>query len=309
MANELFRPYSSAYTVYALARNLADGTVRDVGGAAWETWADGDRDDYIITMTDMGGDLHMGDFPTGVVVSTRVLIEYFEQAGGSPAATDMTLGWVEGEWNGTQLIDVSVSSLLPTTGYQVTLTAQLAGSGTPVVGCEVDVWTTEMGGSGVRYVKGVTDSSGQFQFLAGAATYYVYLFDPAHTVFTVPETIVVTGVSVFTLEGAAFAPGHVVPGAVTVYDWEHLADGRTAIEGAAVAAWPTDKGEYWSAGGIGHREDKARVTTDATGYWELVLVPGKEYDFDLQATRSIVYRRVELPASGSVQLSSLTPTG
>lgn len=194
------------------------------------------------------------------------------------------------------------------TGSRVTITVQETG-GTRIPGAVVQI----MDRTGtVRLWVGLTDASGQVRMmLPGTAlapkTYPVYLSDLAHHTFTAPETLTVAGTTAVTYIGVAFAPGHIEPGSVLIYDWEYDAGGVTPVVGGLVCAWTTKAGEFQAAGGIGYIPQKKEATTDTAGYWEMCLAPGKDYDFDMQPIRGVVYRRVRIPASGTARLSTLLP--
>lgn len=108
MANELFfTGAGDSLTIYAIVRRKSDAKVWNTANAAFETWANGTIGDYDIALTTQGGDLYLGDFPSGIAVGTRVLIQYYAQSGGSPAITDSIKLTVEGTWNGAEVASAS----------------------------------------------------------------------------------------------------------------------------------------------------------------------------------------------------------
>ena len=112
MANELFfTGAGDALTIYAVIRRKSDAKVWSVANSAFETWANGSVGDYDVALTTQGGDLYLGDFPSGITVGTRVLIQYYSQAGGSPAITDSIKLTVEGTWNGAEVASASSVSI------------------------------------------------------------------------------------------------------------------------------------------------------------------------------------------------------
>ena len=108
MANELFfTGAGDALTIYAIIRRKSDAKVWSVANSAFETWANGSIADYDTALTTQGGDLYLGDFPSALTVGTRVLIQYYSQAGGTPAITDSIKLTVEGTWNGAEVASAS----------------------------------------------------------------------------------------------------------------------------------------------------------------------------------------------------------
>lgn len=91
-------------TLYVLARLESTGTVWNVTNAALETYSAASLASYAIDLTDEGGDLYSGDIPTDLPSGTYRFF-YYEQAGGSPATTDLILKSPVRAWNGTVLAD------------------------------------------------------------------------------------------------------------------------------------------------------------------------------------------------------------
>lgn len=102
MAAELETTYQGASaSLYVILRRHSDAKVWDVTNTTWATWADGSIGDYDIAMTDKSGDLYQADFPTSIAAGTRVRAYYYEQAGGSPATTDLILFSEDMVWDGS----------------------------------------------------------------------------------------------------------------------------------------------------------------------------------------------------------------
>lgn len=108
MSNELFfTGAGDSLTIYAIIRRKSDAKVWSVANSAFETWANGSIADYDTALTTQGGDLYLGDFPSALTAGTRVLIQYYSQAGGTPAITDSIKLTVEGTWNGAEVASSS----------------------------------------------------------------------------------------------------------------------------------------------------------------------------------------------------------
>jgi uncharacterized phiE125 gp8 family phage protein len=131
MAGELFTTYEVAGTdVYAIIRRLSDFYVWDTTTSAFVVWADGDVADYDVDLTDVGGDLYKGDFPSSIAAGDYRIF-YYERAGGVPALTDTFIESIDRHWNGAALVDTSVVTLSPyalTTVVKVKRLLHLAAS-------------------------------------------------------------------------------------------------------------------------------------------------------------------------------------
>ncbi len=101
---------AAAANLYVVLRRPSDAKVWN--GTAWATWADGNIATYAIVLTDKGGDLYQGDFPTAATAGLY-RITYYLQAGASPATTDTALETAQEQWNGVALVDTSVVTLSP----------------------------------------------------------------------------------------------------------------------------------------------------------------------------------------------------
>lgn len=97
MSSELRLSYNGSATLYAIIRDTATGYVWN--GSALVAWVNGDIASYDIPLTSAGGDLYTADFPSGVTGGTYRVF-YYEQAGGSPATTDLLLGVDDMGWDG-----------------------------------------------------------------------------------------------------------------------------------------------------------------------------------------------------------------
>ena len=87
--------------LYAIIRRVVDGYVWN--GLTFVEWADGDIGDYDVPLTSAGGDLYQADFPSAVTSGTRVRVQYYERAGGTPATSDLLLYTESLDWNGVTL--------------------------------------------------------------------------------------------------------------------------------------------------------------------------------------------------------------
>lgn len=109
MANELrVNVQGTGHTVYAVVRSTTDNKVWDDVDSAFETWDDAQIANYAISLADQGGDLYVGDMPTGISVGTEIRTFYYFQDGGSPAITDLLLRFEQGVWNGVSTTSGSI---------------------------------------------------------------------------------------------------------------------------------------------------------------------------------------------------------
>lgn len=110
MASELRTPYQgSGGTLYGVVRKLSDLT-KVWNGTAFETYVNGSVANYDVPLTDQGGDVYAADFPAGITAGDYLVVIY-EQAGGSPAITDLILRSYPLHWNGSAASDASTVSL------------------------------------------------------------------------------------------------------------------------------------------------------------------------------------------------------
>lgn len=98
MANELRANYNGSATLYAIVRQRTD--LYAWNGSAFETWADGNIATYDIPLTASGGDLYAADFPSGITTAGYYTVDYYKQAGGSPATSDYRLDGELIYWTG-----------------------------------------------------------------------------------------------------------------------------------------------------------------------------------------------------------------
>lgn len=115
MANEIWKSYDEAYTLYALIWRQADDKVYDAGSAAFDTYTDDDIDDYDIPLTNHAdSDYHSVDFPS--VAAGIYRVQVFHQVGGSiDADDDVVIGEGEIYWDGSaEMNPVSLDTILDT---------------------------------------------------------------------------------------------------------------------------------------------------------------------------------------------------
>lgn len=118
MANELNAvAQGDALTIYAVIRRSSDNLVWSVTASAFVAWVNADIGNYDISLVSASGDLYVGDFPTAITAGT-VRVNYYQQAGGVPAITDLLLKSEQDYWNGTAL--VSQPAAVTATGCQLT---------------------------------------------------------------------------------------------------------------------------------------------------------------------------------------------
>ena len=112
MSRELKVTYNGASAnLYAVIRRLSDGYVWSTVASAFAAWADGSVADYDVALTDRGGDLYDGDFPTSIPAGNYE-VGYYERAGASPAITDTRLATDSPRWwDGTTLTSTSEITL------------------------------------------------------------------------------------------------------------------------------------------------------------------------------------------------------
>jgi hypothetical protein len=102
-------PYNGAgATLYAIIRKSSDYSVWN--GSAFEVWADGNIATYDVALTDQGGDEYSVAFPSAITAGDYI-IDYYEQAGATPALTDLRLTGERVHWDGTALSDTSTVTL------------------------------------------------------------------------------------------------------------------------------------------------------------------------------------------------------
>ncbi len=101
MANEIQVSHASGDTLYAVIRNRT-GEVWGGAGQTFEQWgANGhDATDYALALTDKGGSRYVGNFD-GNILAGSYFVQWFVQAGASPADTDTLAGGSDIVWTGT----------------------------------------------------------------------------------------------------------------------------------------------------------------------------------------------------------------
>ncbi|HUS92210.1 MAG TPA: hypothetical protein VM695_10195 [Phycisphaerae bacterium] len=98
MSNELNCTYPSGNTVYAIVRRVSDSAVWDTVAGDWAVWADGSIANYDVPLTDRSGDVYSADFPSGLVGRVNVRVNFYKQAAGAPAVTDLVIGAPSRAW-------------------------------------------------------------------------------------------------------------------------------------------------------------------------------------------------------------------
>jgi hypothetical protein len=106
----LWTPYQgSGATLYAVIRQLSDLT-QVWNGTAFETYANANVATYDVALADKGGDAYAADMPADITAGDyRVWI--YEQAGGTPAITDLILRSYSFHWNGTAASETGTVTL------------------------------------------------------------------------------------------------------------------------------------------------------------------------------------------------------
>ena len=111
MSNELSTGYNvPGSTLYVVVRRATDGKVWNVTSSAFETWADGSIGDYGTALTNQGGDLWLGNFPSSIAAG-NYFISYYVQPDASPAIDDPLIRTDARSWNGAALADTSTVTL------------------------------------------------------------------------------------------------------------------------------------------------------------------------------------------------------
>ena len=100
MPNELELTYQGSDTLYAIIRRQSDSKVWSVAAGAFATWADNDIGDYDIALTDKGGDVYQGAWPS-TMSAGRCRVLYYRQGGAAPATDDLLLSTADLFWDGT----------------------------------------------------------------------------------------------------------------------------------------------------------------------------------------------------------------
>jgi hypothetical protein len=110
MSNELRTTFQGGgATLYAVIRKLSDLT-QVWNGTALETFVNASIANYDIALTDRGGDEYSADMPAAITAGDY-RIGVYEQAGGTPAITDLRLASYELHWDGSAASTVSSITL------------------------------------------------------------------------------------------------------------------------------------------------------------------------------------------------------
>jgi len=106
VANELELVYQGSATLYAVIRRHDDSKVWNGAAGAFDAWADQSLDDYDIALSDQDGDLYQGDWPADITAG-QYRVMYYQQAGASPATSDLLLATTDAYWNGSAVVEAS----------------------------------------------------------------------------------------------------------------------------------------------------------------------------------------------------------
>lgn len=110
MASELKSPkYSTGATVYAVVRRASDGKVWNTAGTpAFENISNANWTDYDIAGVEQSTTgYYYANMPAGISSAASLQVDWFVQAGGSPASTDSLFGSQLIEWDGSAEITLS----------------------------------------------------------------------------------------------------------------------------------------------------------------------------------------------------------
>src|SRR4051812_39417769 len=99
-------------TLYAVIRKTNDGTAWN--GAAMASWANGSLSTFKLALTAQGGDLYTLTIPTLLPGGAYYTFEYYEQASGSAAITDLLLDAEELFWDGGTATSFGTGTYLTT---------------------------------------------------------------------------------------------------------------------------------------------------------------------------------------------------
>jgi hypothetical protein len=105
MAQELQTDYLTGKTVYFLVRN----TVGQIwNGAAFENYTTANFANYFITATEQGtaSGFYTATFPAAIAAGVYNIVSK-QQVGGSPAETDISIGWGPEQWDGSHVLPLS----------------------------------------------------------------------------------------------------------------------------------------------------------------------------------------------------------
>lgn len=102
MSKELILPYTTGKTVYAIIFSAIGQAWNTSGTPAFEALTSAHWTQYAITLTEQATatGIYEGDFPSAIAAGSYGVIAY-NQAGGSPATTDLPVGEEQIPWTGS----------------------------------------------------------------------------------------------------------------------------------------------------------------------------------------------------------------
>lgn len=106
MADKIQIQYQAAKTLYFLVRNAS---AQVWNGSSFVTYATADYANYDVAMTEQGtaSGYYVGTFPSGITAQGTYSVVVKQQAGASPAETDMTVGGGDVYWTGAALLSLT----------------------------------------------------------------------------------------------------------------------------------------------------------------------------------------------------------
>lgn len=126
MANELgYEHWATGRTGIFRVRSISDArSVWSVSGAAFETYLTANIANYSIASTEQGtaSRWHVGSFPSAIAAGTY-LIEFWDQAGGSIAESDVRVGDYLLTWTGAAVVTTPGDVVNNSFSYAVTTQA------------------------------------------------------------------------------------------------------------------------------------------------------------------------------------------
>jgi hypothetical protein len=162
---------------------------------------------------------------------------------------------------------------------QVTVNVVTSGTNAPIASAIVNIKNS---GQTTTLARGTTDANGKFVSALDNGTYKVIISNYGMNVFTVPETLTVSGTTSDTYVGTSFDPDD--PTTINVcliYGWLYNDDGTPAAgKTVSVAVRPEDKPSGYDANGDGALTNAdsgiafiagTSDTTDATGLFQLYV--------------------------------------
>jgi hypothetical protein len=188
--------------------------------------------------------------------------------------------------------------------HPVTVSVKLGS--VPIAGVQVQVVDslTQLATQAI----GNTDANGLIKFNLNSGFYFVRVFKPGY-IFTVPETLVVSGLTSKNYSGTSFDPGvPSSPSLCRVYGWVF---GLSADSLSGVTVTAEIKTSPLKAGLLVISPYLKGTTTNSSGYWQLDLYPnasltpsGTKYEFTIYLNSApIAKRTVVVPAQTSWQFT------